>query len=173
MRCATLYAAFVSVVLFVPATSRAEIKVAFDVNRGRSAAAAFGFEKVPSPSRSDAASQAKFSILDGSQDSNGGDVNRLNDGAVPSDEDEPGANFFFAAGGDGGRLLLDLGRLIDIRQINSYSWHPSTRGPQVYKLYADNPEAKNFDAQTGKSPNLTQAGWTRGRSVSSPAASMA
>lgn len=157
---AVFQTAILSLALLVSAESRAEVKVASEVNRGRLATAAFRFERFPSPSRTDAASAARFTIVGGDRDSKGGSANCLNDGTVPSDEDEPGANFFFAPGSDGGRLLVDLGEAIDVRQINSYSWHPNARGPQVYKLYADNPHGQKTAPPSGKSPDLVQAGWT-------------
>jgi len=41
-----------------------------------------------------------------------GDVAKLTMEKLPKGEDEPDDNFFFDAGTDGGRLLLDLGSVI-------------------------------------------------------------
>src|SRR5262249_13386242 len=73
--------------------------------------------------------------------------------------DEPGENFFFAAGTDGGRLLLDLGRPLEIKQVNTYSWHPGTRGPQVYQLYASDGHSPEFKAQPKSGKEPAQCGW--------------
>lgn len=74
-------------------------------------------------------------MLDGEPNPNSGAIDKLRDGCLPVDEDQPSENFFFRAGSKGGAILLDLGRQVTI-EINTYSWHPSTRRPQVYKLYA-------------------------------------
>jgi hypothetical protein len=140
---------------------RAELDVAIGVNHGEAATNEFKFDKVPSPSNTDAANQAIFTIVTGRRDSNGGDLDRLNDGRRPSEEDEPSANFFFAAGTEGGRLLVDLRDEKEIKSVNTYSWHRSTRGPQVYKLYGNDPDAADFDIAGAKarSIKLEEAGW--------------
>ena len=114
----------------------------------------------PRPSQTDAANQAKFTVLDGQRDRNGGEVECLNDGSLPDSADEPQANFFFAAGSPGGRLLVDLGKPTDVKGIATYSWHAGPRGPQVYKLYANKSESKDFDpVATGKMAKPGEAGW--------------
>jgi len=97
--------------------------------------AGFAFEGVPTPSDNDAASQARFSLVEGEADANGGGLGVLHDGACPDGEDQPRKNFFFRAGSDGGRLLVDLGRVVAVKRICTYSWHGGSRGPQVYALY--------------------------------------
>jgi hypothetical protein len=141
--------------------SLGEIKIVVDYNANELATADFKFTNAPSPSRSDAATKARFAIVDGEQDANGGDVDTLHDGKVPTDEDEPSANFFFRAGTDGGRLLVDLGSAIDLKQVTTYSWHPDTRGPQVYKLYASDGNADGFNAQPKKGTQPEMCGWKR------------
>jgi len=141
------------------AADSAEIKVVSEANRGESALPEFKFKTVPAPSATDAANRAKFTIVAGSRDRNGGDLKLLNDGRLPEGEDEPGANLFFAAGSEGGRILVDLGEATDVKRIATYSWHPGSRGPQVYKLYGDDPEAKNFDANSAAADDLAKAGW--------------
>jgi hypothetical protein len=78
---------------------------------------------------------------------------------LPVDQDEPAANFFFNAGTEGGRLLMDLGAPINIKQVNTYSWHAATRGPQVYSLYAADGTAAGFNAQPSKEVDPVKAGW--------------
>jgi len=119
----------------------------------------FKFKKVPAPSKTDAATTAKFSVVTGEQDGNGAGPEALHDGALPSGEDVPDSNFFFNAGTDGGRIGVDLTKVIDIAQINTYSWHPNTRGPQVYKLYASDGAADGFKAKPDGSTEPTKAGW--------------
>src|ERR1051325_3323567 len=147
-----------SLLLACTVASRAEIKITINHNPNESATAAFKFKEVPSPSKTDAAKDAKFSIVEGERDENGGDLEKLNDGKTPSEEDQPTENFFFNAGTPGGRLLLDLGSATIVRQINTYSWHPNTRGPQLYNLYASDGTAPDFNAKP-KGIDPQKAGW--------------
>ena len=126
---------FIIAFLVVPLLALAEIKIAVEHNANDKASASFKFKTLPSASRKDAANGKKFEIVAGERDENGGDVAKLTDGKVPQEEDQPGESFFFNAGTAGGRLGLDLEKEMEIKQINTYSWHPGTRAPQVYKLY--------------------------------------
>ncbi len=143
-----------------PATAPAEVKVEVGHNTGDQATAEFKFKEVPSPTARNAATGAKISIVEGEADEHGGGVEVLNDGKLPDDEDEPAANFFFNAGTEGGRLLLDLGSSISVKAVNTYSWHANTRGPQVYSLYAADGAAAGFNAKPGKGVDPTKVGWT-------------
>ncbi|HPC96401.1 MAG TPA: DUF1080 domain-containing protein [Sedimentisphaerales bacterium] len=145
-----------TVVLLVASISHAEVRILSERTDG---SAEFAFKEVPSPSRSDAATQACFTVVDGRPDGNGGGVEKLHDGRVPTEEDQPAENFFFRAGTDGGRLLIDLGDAVDIRQVNTYSWHPGSRGPQVYDLYASDGKAEGFDARPKKGTDPQTCGW--------------
>ncbi len=114
---------------------------------------------VPAPSKNDAATVASFSIMEGQVDPNSGGIETLHDGKLPSGADEPDANFFFAVGTTRGRVLVDLTRIVEIRQINTYSWHPSARGPQMYQVYASDGAAQGFNAQPKQSDDLEKSGW--------------
>ena len=139
--------------------SRAEVKVVVDRNQGDDATPAFKFEHVPPPAKNDAASKAKFTIVDGSRDTNGGDVDVLNDGKLPENTDDPPNNFFFDTDTEKGRLAVDLGSAIEIKQVNTYSWHANTRGPQVYKLYGSDGADKEFDAAPKNGTDPAKCGW--------------
>src|SRR2546429_2881859 len=117
-------------------TTQAQVKVTIDHNPNSTATAAFKFKNVPSPTRDDAASKAKLLLVEGEVDGNSADLGALTDGALPTEEDQPAANFFWNAGTGGGRFQMDFGSVIEIAQVNTYSWHPNTRGPQVYRLWA-------------------------------------
>lgn len=119
----------------------------------------FRFPAVPPPSKNDAATEAMFSLVDGPADSNGGPLTVLHDGRLPTDEDEPAASFFFRAGSDGGRIAVDLGRVVAVKQVNTYSWHPGSRGPQVYRLYAAEGTADGFLAAPRRGTDPTTCGW--------------
>jgi len=147
-------------IVLASTTLHADVKVTFNSNSGDAATPDFKFDDVPAPSQTDAANQAKFTVIDGQRDRNGGEVECLIDGILPASADEPQANFFFAAGSSGGRLLVDLGKATGIERIATYSWHVGPRGPQVYKLYTPDEESKDFDpAATAKMSNPGEAGW--------------
>jgi hypothetical protein len=126
-----------------------------------SASPAFRFDSLPPPARNDAATTARFFLVDGSADPNSGPIDRLHDGQVPAEEDSPRDNFFLRAGTVGGRVAVDLGREIDTARVNSYSWHPGPRGPQVYTLYASNGAATNFNPTPKAGTDPAGCGWTR------------
>lgn len=148
-----------AVTLLCVTFSFAEVKVATDRNQGDDATPDFKFAKVPSPSKDDAATKAKFTIVDGGRDQNGGDLDVLNDGRLPENTDDPSNNFFFDTDTDTGRLAVDLGSAIDVKQVNTYSWHANTRGPQVYKLYASDGSEKDFDAAPKNGTDPEKHGW--------------
>jgi hypothetical protein len=140
-------------------TAQAEIKVTVDHNPNGQATAEFKFKHVPSPSTNDVATGARFVIAEGERDDNSGDLAVLNDGKLPTEQDQPDANFFFDAGTEGGRLLLDLNGPVNVQQVNTYSWHPNTRGPQIYKLYASDGAAGDFNGKPGRGIDPEKCGW--------------
>ncbi len=144
-----------------PAASQAAVEITVGRNDATEANPGFRFNNVPAPSRQDAAATAQLTIVDGVRDPNGGDVAKPNDGLLPSEEDEPRENFFFRAGTDGGRLQLDVGRVINVRQINTYSWHSNTRAPQVYTLYASAGSGSDFNPRPRRTIDPEQCGWHR------------
>ena len=150
--------ATLSVLMFV-ATCNAAIEIVTDHNGIESATFDFKFRNAPQPSCNDAAAKATFTIIQGRRDRNGGNLNKLNDGKVPTEDDQPSENFFFNAGTEGGRLLVDLGDSIKLKQVNTYSWHPGSRGPQLYKLYASNGKAVGFNQQPQDGADPQRCGW--------------
>ncbi len=135
-------------------------KVSFDRNSSRDATSAFKFTNVPSPSADDAATKAKLTLIDGVMDGGSGDLHALIDGRLPKDEDDPGGNFYFRAGSFGGRFRMDLGAVIDVASVNTYSWHPNTRGPQLYKLYAADGSHPKFTLDPKRWTDPSTVGWT-------------
>jgi hypothetical protein len=132
----------------------------FDRNLGAAANSEFKFKTISSPRKDDAAANAKLTLIDGELDGGSADLSALVDGRLPSDEDEPGANVFFNAGSSGGRLRMDLDKPIDIAQVNSYSWHPNSRGPQLYKLYAAEGSEPQLDLAPKRGIDPAPRGWT-------------
>ncbi len=146
---------FTGALLFLLApASHAEVKVATGTSATGSG---FTFQSVPAPANNDAATTAQFTLVDGTRDMNGGDLAVLHDGRVPTNEDQPSENFFFRA--DGGRIRVDLGRVIFVKQVGSYSWHRGTRAPQVYKLYAADGTAAGFQLGPMKGTDPATCGW--------------
>lgn len=145
---------FVSMTLLLVASTVSRAAVNVVSQRSGDAGSAFKFDGVPAPSKTDLGNKAKFTIVTGRIDGNSGGLQTLNDGRLPSDEDQPAANFFFAANTDGGRILVDLGEVAEIRQVNTYSWHRGGRGPQVYKLYGH-----ESSGESAKEVDVEKSGW--------------
>ncbi|HKY43752.1 MAG TPA: hypothetical protein VJM50_11735 [Pyrinomonadaceae bacterium] len=136
-----------------------DVSVTFDHNTNDTANRDFKFKRLASPVKDDVAASAKLTLIDGELDAGGAELAALTDGRLPRDEDEPGSNVYFRAGSSGGRFRMDFGSVIEITRVNTYSWHPNTRGPQLYKLYGtDGSDPKlNLDPKRGVDPATT--GW--------------
>ena len=135
------------------------ICVVLDHNVNDVANREFKFKNVPSPVANDAASTARLTLIGGELDAGSAELSALVDGRLPTDEDEPAANVFFRAGSSGGRFRMDFGKPIDIAQVNSYSWHPNSRGPQLYKLYAADDSETNLDLNPKRGVDPATRGW--------------
>jgi hypothetical protein len=133
--------------------------VVFDHNPNSTANREFKFKNLPSPSKDDAATHAKLTLIDGDLDGGSAELDALTDGRLPRDEDEPGSNVYFRAGSSGGRFRMDLGSVIPIVQVNSYSWHPNARGPQLYKLYASDGSDPKFNPDPKRGVDPASCGW--------------
>ncbi|GAA5122367.1 hypothetical protein JIN84_09885 [Luteolibacter yonseiensis] len=118
----------------------------------------FETETTPAPASNDAATGATFKVITGKADPNSAPVSVLNDGKIPRDEDEPSSNFFFS--GSGGRLLVDLGKPIDLATLATYSWHNGSRSAQNYQVYAADGTAKDFVAEPGADVAPEKSGWS-------------
>jgi hypothetical protein len=119
------------------------------------------YKTVPAPRLNDAAATAAFTLVAGGGDPNAGPLAVLHDGRLPTEEDQPAENFFFRAGTDGGRLRIDLGSLVTVQQVNTYSWHAGTRAPQVYQLYASAGVGAGFVAAPPRGTDPAAGGWQR------------
>ena len=134
-------------------------RIVFDHNSNDVANREFKFKNLPSPSKDDAASRAKLTLIDGELEEGSAELAALTDGRLPRDEDEPGANVFFRSGSSGGRFRMDFGSPIEIAQVNTYSWHPSSRGPQLYKLYAADGSDPKFNPDPKRGVDPASCGW--------------
>lgn len=140
-------------------TTHAQTRITIDHNTGAAINAEWKFKSVPSPSRDDAAAKGRVVMVDGPVDANSAGVTALTDGVVPSSDDQPRRNFFIAPGSGGARILMDLGRIISVGQINSYSWHPGSRGPQVYRVWVSDGSAPNFNEAPNANIDPRSCGW--------------
>ncbi len=138
----------------------AGVTVTADHNVGPAATPRFRFARVPSPVKDDAAASAAVRFVDGDLDENSAGLPTLVDGLLPGQEDEPGLNFFFQAGTAGGAIELDLKQAVAVAQINTYSWHPNTRGPQVYVVYGSDGRGAAFNPTPAADVDPATAGWT-------------
>jgi hypothetical protein len=145
-------------VLGLSLASSAQVKITVDRNTFE-ASPAFNFKHVPPPVKDHAAAGAKLKLVVGQADGNSAGLKALIDGVLPTSEDEPDANFFFADASDGGRFLLDLGNGIEIARVNTYSWHPDTRGPQVYNLFASDGTDPKFNPEPDAKTDPATCGW--------------
>jgi hypothetical protein len=148
-----------AILLSLVVVASSQVKVTVDRNTNYEATPAFRFSHVPSPNRNNLASQARLKLVAGQPDGNSAPLNALTDGILPSYEDEPRVNFFFRDGSDGGRILMDLGSSVDISLVNTYSWHPDTRGPQVYNLFASDGTEPNFNPEPDAKTDPVTCGW--------------
>ena len=133
--------------------------IVFDHNPNSLASHEFKFRNIVSPSKDDAAARAKLTLIDGDLDQGSAELSAFTDGRLPRDEDEPGSNVYFRAGSSGGRFRMDFGSAIDIAQVNTYSWHPSSRGPQLYKLYAADGSDPKFNPDPKRGVDPSSCGW--------------
>lgn len=140
-------------------SAHAQPRITIDHNDNLTANADFKFKRVPSPSRNDAGARAIVRIVDAEPDGNSADISALNDGVLPDAEDQPRRNFFLTTGSGGGRLQMDLGSVIEISQVNSYSWHSGSRGPQVYRVWMSDGSAANFNAEPKGDVDPASCGW--------------
>lgn len=137
----------------------ADARVVFEHNSNSAANREFRFKSIPPPVKDDAAARAKLTLIDGDLDQGAAELGALIDGRLPRDEDEPGANVFFRAGSSGGRFRMDFGAPIEIAQVNTYSWHPNSRGPQLYKLYAAEGTESNLNLDPKRGVDPASCGW--------------
>lgn len=122
----------------------------------------FEFKQIKRPAKNDLGMKAKWAVVRGRLDSNSVGSSALTDGLIPQSDDSPRENCFFAAGSSGGCLAADLGDAFELTEVVTYSWHPGTRAPQRFTLYASNGQGDGFvwdRLPETKSPE--QSGWVR------------
>jgi len=136
-----------------------EVQVAVERNVGAAATPRFSFKTIPGPVPGTAASRAKLAIVRGLAAPASGPLGVLTDGLLPEFADDPRANFFFFPESGGGCFRMDFGGVIGISRVGTFSWHPSTRGPQVYTLYASDGSGRGFDPGGKGAADPVASGW--------------
>jgi hypothetical protein len=137
----------------------ADVTILTERNDNKQATPEFKFRTIPPVSKDDIGGRALFSAIEGERDTSSGDLDKLSDGALPKKIWDMGSHFFFRTGSSGGAILMDLGAVTDLQQVNTYSWHSSTRGPQVYQLFAHDGQGDGFNSRPAKGADLEKAGW--------------
>src|SRR4026207_935784 len=87
-----------TVVATLSLTSNAHAQVPVTIDHNPAGTGNFNFNRVPAPVKDDAGARATWLLLVGELDSNAVGFNALNDGLLPTRQDQPTANFFFSAG---------------------------------------------------------------------------
>lgn len=122
----------------------------------------WAFPTIAEPSRSDLARHASLRLLSGTLEPRGRELGGLVDGTAPCVGGIQQAGVSFAsADEEGGAVLMDLGSVRAVREVDTYSFHRyepdgGARGPQVYTLYGSTDDA----AASAPDPRH-DARWTR------------
>lgn len=154
-------AAVVATVLGAAALAGGAVAVTAERQPPAEAKPDLAFAKVPGPSAADAAQRATFTVVDGTPSRGTGGLDRLHDGRLPDNADAPTQNFYFEWGTLEGRVRVDLGRVVAVGQVNTYSWHKDTRAPQVYKVYGSDGTAAGFNPAPKNGADPARCGWTK------------
>ena len=136
-----------------------DARVTFEHNPNSVANREFKFGNIASPSKDDAAANAKLTLIDGDLDQSSGSLSTLVDGRMPQDEDEPGGNVFFRAGSTGGRFRMDFTDADRDRSNQLVLMAPKLAWPTVVQsLRSRRIRAKfNLDPKRGVDP--ASCGW--------------
>jgi hypothetical protein len=84
------------------------------------------------------------------------DLLRLNDGKSAATGDDPANSTWFDTKGHS-RVLVDLGRKMDLARINVFSWHSGALSLQRYTLWASEAESVPFELPPGAQMKIEHA----------------
>lgn len=123
----------------------------------------YQFSSIPAISANDLANGLTPTIV-GTVAVGSGGASKLTDGTGASAADSPSSNFSWDDFSAAQKILIDLGSIYAVAQVNSYSWHHGNglRAPQDYVLYASTGTGAGFDPL-----DFTSPGWTLLASVNS------
>jgi alpha-mannosidase len=122
----------------------------------------WNFTSISRPSRSDAAHYSKITISGNKPLASCLSPDGMHNGVLPQENRLLRDFFCFTNTAKGGKIVMDLCKVIPVTMINSYSAHgpvggttwcnefDGSRGPQVYTLYASSSRQPDFDNLSGK-----------------------
>ncbi|MBI9018362.1 MAG: hypothetical protein JEZ07_14000 [Phycisphaerae bacterium] len=125
------------------------------------------FDNIAPPSAADAASGCKIIVKNNKLDPSSADASWLVNGVLSATGGKPSqAVFFTNDNSNGGQIIIDMGKVVSIASINTYSYHEfpgdqGARAPQVYDLYGS--VSVNLDLPV----NISGGKWVQIASVDS------
>lgn len=159
----------------VAGAAAADVSVRIEHLSGRGGG--WNFDELIGPAFDHAGAFAVVTARGGGGLAGAGDAARgLTDGRISVAGDKPEQHVFFAAA-ETGELVMDLGRVIAVAAIHTYSWHEfepdqGSRGPQVYGVSGRRGpgDAWRPVATVDTRPNETGEGWggKHGVNISAP-----
>lgn len=140
---------------------RSGVRVLTEILPEKEVGAAFPFKTVPTISMEDAGQSAIFSIVDGNKADSAGGPSTLNDGLGPLHARDESLMFTFAPNTLESRLKADLGKVIEVSQINTFAWYKdSNRWAQVYRVYGSDGSQSGFDPEPKIGADPASCGWS-------------
>lgn len=122
----------------------------------------WNFTSILRPSQSDAALHSKITVVGNKPLASCLSPDGLHNGVLPQENRLLRDFFCLTNTAKDGKIVMDLGKVIPVAMINSYSAHgpvggttwsnefDGSRGPQVYTLYASSSQQPDFDNLSGK-----------------------
>jgi len=122
----------------------------------------WNFTSILPPSLSDAALYSKITVIGNKPLSSCLSLDGMHNGVLPQENRLLRDFFCFSNTAKGGKIVMDLGKVIPVAMINSYSAHgpvggttwcnefDGSRGPQVYTLYGASSQQPDFEDLSGK-----------------------
>ena len=122
----------------------------------------WNFSTICRPSQTDAALHSKITVIGNKPLPSCLSLDGMHNGVLPQEHRLLRDFFCFTNTVKGGKIVMDLRKVIPVAMINSYSAHgpvggttwcnefDGSRGPQVYSLYASSSQQPDFENLSGK-----------------------
>ena len=123
---------------------------------------ALRFPTIPPIQSDDAARTARFKLVGRCRKADWvGGIDCLHDGLAARFDDNDRSSFGMHEGQIEGRFSVDLLRIVDIGQINTFSWHNNGgRCEQLYRVYACRGDEKELELEPALGIDPCAHGWT-------------
>lgn len=151
-------------ITLIPVLSLAEPEVKIMHNPGKESR--WEFKGLIPPAANDVGSFAKFTMIKGQLHSTGDRLGGLSDGMVSNSKNDAASQHVFLDGPGSGVLVCDLGKVIRVAAVNSYSSHVfkddhGARAPQVFTLYGRKSGQEPWQkiANVDSRPNKSGVNW--------------